>query len=455
MRKSILCLGVTAILAACNTSVKPDYTIVSGKIANVPNTTTKAFLIKNDFRDTLTLDNGVFKDTINIPEDGFYTFNVNREITTIYLTKGDSLNMVTDYKDFDDALTYTGSLAENNNYLASKTIFEQTLQKNTKAVYSKNPAEFKEAAKANTQTLDSLVSTSKTSDAFKAIEKKNNYYTYAGMMANYPMYHEHFAQVDSVDLPKDFYADVDSIKYDNEKLFLAYPAYKSLVSSKISKQFNENYEKTHSISGAFLATEKEIPNGKIKEDFLMNYSSLALSPDENMKKVYDIYMANLTSEENKDKIKKQYAILESIVPGKPSPTFNYENNAGGTTSLTDLKGKYVYVDVWATWCGPCKGEIPYLKKVEEEYHGKNIQFVSISIDEQKDHETWKNMIKEKELGGIQLMADKNWESDFAKEYNIRGIPRFILIDPQGNIVNADAPRPSNPELKELFDSLKI
>ena len=75
------------------------------------------------------------------------------------------------------------------------------------------------------------------------------------------------------------------------------------------------------------------------------------------------------------------ALREALPTGAASPTFtNYENYAGGTTSLEDLKGKYVYVDVWATWCGPCKREIPSLKKVEKEFHGKNIEFVSISVD---------------------------------------------------------------------------
>jgi len=138
--------------------------------------------------------------------------------------------------------------------------------------------------------------------------------------------------------------------------------------------------------------------------------------------------------------------------GTPSPKFsNYENHKGGTTSLDDLKGKYVYVDVWATWCGPCKREIPYLKEVEKEFHGKNIEFVSISIDKLGAHEAWKQMVSEKELGGIQLFAGNDLQ--FINDYGIEGIPRFILIDDKGNIVNSDAQRPSNPKLKEVLNGL--
>jgi len=139
--------------------------------------------------------------------------------------------------------------------------------------------------------------------------------------------------------------------------------------------------------------------------------------------------------------------------GKASPDFDYENFKGGKTKLSDLKGKYVYIDLWATWCGPCRAEIPFLQKIEEKYHGKNIEFVSISIDQAKDHEKWQKFVTDKNLGGVQLFADKNWESEFVTSYGVTGIPRFILIDPNGNIVNPDAARPSSPELQTQLDTL--
>jgi len=139
--------------------------------------------------------------------------------------------------------------------------------------------------------------------------------------------------------------------------------------------------------------------------------------------------------------------------GKPSPSFDYENFKGGKTKLSDLKGKYIYIDLWATWCAPCRAEIPYLQKLEEQYHGKNIEFVSISIDKAKDNEKWKKFVTDKHLGGTQLFADKDWESEFVVNYGVTGIPRFILIDPKGNIVSSDASRPSDPKLQEQLNSL--
>ena len=157
-------------------------------------------------------------------------------------------------------------------------------------------------------------------------------------------------------------------------------------------------------------------------------------------------------------------LKHELPTGSPSPTFtDFENVDGNTTSLSDLKGHYVYVDVWATWCGPCKAEIPHLKEVEQAYHDRNIRFVSMSIDDDRTHdgswdkarEDWKAMVADKELGGIQLFAPNGWKTDFVTAYKINGIPRFILIDPDGNIVSPDAPRPSSNKLKELLDSLDL
>lgn len=134
--------------------------------------------------------------------------------------------------------------------------------------------------------------------------------------------------------------------------------------------------------------------------------------------------------------------------GSVSPSFDYDNYKGGKTKLEDFKGKYVYLDIWATWCGPCIAEVPFIKEAEELYSNKNIVFISISIDKLKDLDKWKTMVDKKELGGVQLFADNDWESDFIKAYEIKSIPRFILIDPNGKVVKADAARPSSPKFNE-------
>ncbi len=167
------------------------------------------------------------------------------------------------------------------------------------------------------------------------------------------------------------------------------------------------------------------------------------------------------NEESKAAAFEQYRNMRDFkakiaaLAGKPAPQFtNYENYAGGTTSLSDLKGKYVFMDIWATWCAPCRAEIPFMKKLMEQFGDKNIAFVSISIDKKKDHDAWRQMVKEKEMKGIQLFADKDWDSDFIRAFHVEFIPRFILIGPDQKVIDAMMPKPSDPRTAEKLSSIK-
>ncbi len=223
------------------------------------------------------------------------------------------------------------------------------------------------------------------------------------------------------------------------------------------------------LAGKYLNEAIDLPENKFNEA-INNFKGAF----ETLKTEYSSLDEAFFNEQNENvnKIIKNYtdyyqsklAMRSEFRSGSPSPSFDgYENYKGGTTSLADLKGKYVYADIWATWCGPCKAEIPSLKKLEKSYHGKNIEFVSISVDDGRGYkgdataakEGWKKMIVEKDLTGVQLITPEGFKSKFIRDYKINSIPRFILIDPQGNIVNADAPRPSSSALTELFDFLKI
>ena len=132
-----------------------------------------------------------------------------------------------------------------------------------------------------------------------------------------------------------------------------------------------------------------------------------------------------------------------------SSDHKYMDIDGKMVALEDLRGKYVYIDVWATWCGPCKGEIPFLKKLEEEMRGKDVVFIGVALDEAKDKQKWIDFVMREALKGVQLHAS-GW-SQIAKDYEIKGIPRFMLIDRKGNIVSENAPRPSDPRLKKMIE----
>ena len=151
----------------------------------------------------------------------------------------------------------------------------------------------------------------------------------------------------------------------------------------------------------------------------------------------------------KSKFNAYCARALKTAPGQPAPDFSFPDINGKLVSLGDLRGKYVYIDIWATYCSPCRAEIPYLQKLEEKLKDKNIYFVSISVDTNK--KAWENMVKKDQLGGIQLRCGKN--PKFMDDYDISGIPRFILIDPEGRFCETHVGHPSTPGWGEHLTKL--
>jgi len=220
-------------------------------------------------------------------------------------------------------------------------------------------------------------------------------------------------------------------------------------------------EKSQSIGNPQLILDLEEALFKKKVDQLkFEYDSILTSYNN-----LDSTLYNSIHEQNNQLVtyfNNTYNKNKVMGKGILSPKFeNYMDVKGGKKSLDSFKGKYVYIDVWATWCRPCIQQIPYLQTLEKEYHNKNIEFVSISTDESRRsggsweaaEKKWRGFIKKKNMTGVQLWSGQDYS--FQQAYQINSIPRFILIDPEGKIVEANAARPSDPALKSLFTSLGI
>jgi len=434
---------------SCEQEATIDYAIFSGKIENSDGD--KLTVRGGDFKQVIAIaEDGTFSDTLKI-ESGYYRFS-HVEGSDIYLAPGYNLTLSLNTEEFDESIKYTGEGAKVNNYMASKLLKEEEIIPDYKAWYSKEESEYvaqaDELKSAQMQMLEDL---KEIDPSFYDLEQRNIRFNYLTSLTNFEGTHSYFTGDNEFKASERLLDPLDEIDYDNGEDYQKFSSYRNIVASK----FIDEYSITNNpdtISYTFKRI-KALKNENIRNG-LVQILRYRMSPSfEALSTLYDGIMEITTDEDYKKEITEKYNKVKELVMGKPSPKFNYVNNAGGKVSMDDLKGKFVYIDIWATWCGPCIREIPYLKEVEAAYEESNIQFVSVSIDTKKNFDKWKKMIVDKDLGGLQLYADGDWESSIITDYAIEGIPRFILIDPEGNIVSADAPRPSDPKLAEILDRL--
>lgn len=183
----------------------------------------------------------------------------------------------------------------------------------------------------------------------------------------------------------------------------------------------------------------------IADQFALGYITKA---PENIEDIYKAYLAAVG--EPSANIKEAYEANIKNVKGKKGINFKMNDINGKEIQFADLRGKAVYFDMWATWCGPCKQEIPYMAKLAEHYKGSDkIQIISVSLDEKVD--AWKKMITKDKPQWPQFIMPDNFNSELCKTYTIQGIPRFMMFDKNGNVISIDAPRPSDPNIINWID----
>jgi len=158
---------------------------------------------------------------------------------------------------------------------------------------------------------------------------------------------------------------------------------------------------------------------------------------------------------SKDIVDMYSAQVEAMINNK-SGVMAHDNEfcdaAGNVHRFSEFKGKVLYVDIWATWCGPCKMEIPHLAKVVEHFKDNDdVKIISISVD--TNRKAWENKIAADKPAWTQYIANKQQYAQISKDWGIMGIPRFILINKDGSIYDGDAIRPSNPKLIPLLEKM--
>lgn len=197
---------------------------------------------------------------------------------------------------------------------------------------------------------------------------------------------------------------------------------------------------------------KDVSNPYAMEKVLTLYAKWYYIKEDmaSLKKHHNKIINTVSDVETKEKIQEYYETALRVAPGTQVPNYKFKNRENKDVYLHDYRGKFIYIDLWASWCGPCKAQIPFVQARENECKeaNRNIAFVSISGD--KNEQAWRMSMEEHHCHGEQLIM--SYGTDFMKFLQVEGIPRFVLLDTEGKIVNANAPRPQAK--KEFYQMLE-
>lgn len=459
MIRRVLSIGAIVMsMVSCNTDYKNDYIILRGTISNPQSDDLRlSSLCYSTTKDISINEDGTFIDTLRVTVDNVMLYH-GGNLTYMYLEAGDDVQLTFDAENYANTIKFEGTGAEYNNYLLKKQSISKDILKGVGNVYLLSEPEFKNKQKdIAAATFKLLETTSNLPEEYIDRERRNIRYSYLNRLSDYEGNHAYYSKNQNFKVAKDFLKELKELDYNSSEDYFFSSSYSRLIGvycTVQARRFSDSLNIDQDV--AYLKAVNTLSNQTIKNIICYKSAKYGITYTSDLEGYYAEYLKGSTDEVNNKEIEESYRALKTVASGQPSPKFeNYESIDGTTTSLDDLKGKYVYIDVWATWCGPCKAEVPYLKEIEKQYHDKNIEFVSISIDTPDNRDKWKTMVEENELGGVQLLADNAFDSKFVQDYLIKGIPRFILLDPEGNIVTANAPRPSNEKLVALFDELKL
>ncbi len=451
-------LAVMALitLAACST-FGPKEVELSGQIDNLDNN--YALLISKGVTDTLWLNtDGSFTTTFMLEEPTYFTLRAGRIRNTIYLAPGDNLNVRVDIQNPTNNPVVDGKCALGNNLIWENNQTISELSKSFRDLYQLPLDEFELALDSIKTSLNTRVTNYGVNDKhFVALEKARIDYHLKSLKYDYPDYFSRISGEEYI-ADENFFAFIAELNFANTKHF-SINEYTGLVNKHIQKIYRDELKKDEHKGKSdfernlmlFGMIDSLVPNQIMKDYYKYTSTSETVkwASLEVAKNVAEYFLANTQTQVYTDIIRKALDKRMLLAPGQPAPEFTLTGIDGNTYSLSDFKGKLVYIDFWATWCGPCKRQLPFLKTMKEAYKGKSIAIIAISLDDDKN--AWVKMVTEDKLDGIQLHAERAWLSDVAQQYQVFAIPTFVLIDGEGKIIEYPAPRPSDPETGLLVD----
>jgi thiol-disulfide isomerase/thioredoxin/ASC-1-like (ASCH) protein len=410
-----------------------------------------------------SLGNGFLEFIVNEPT--LAKLKIGKKRIEVYLEPGYDLRAsIAEGK----AVNFSGIGSDINNYLAKISL----LKKNVENSGGKNISELdqekfllridsleKSLLSFHNQFIDSV----QLSDHIAILLKRRNEIGVLEIKQAYGWNHRNrstFEVPEPLDVSK-------KIPWDSTLLNVRMPAYAVLLHMYMQMRYyyplgvNKSLDEIENIKkeGSFLL-DRQIENEKyppFMEEFLraknIYFWLKTLGINKKTDSVFNTFKSHYLNSKCLAPLQDEYNEWLAISGGSQAPDFSGITIGGKSISLGSLKGKIVYADVWATWCAPCIEEIPHAKKLQKQFEGSDqVVFLNISVD--NDIEAWTRFISsDKDWSGLHINLQGESSDLFWKTYKIAAVPRYMLFDMEGKIVDANATRPSEGKIGEQIRSL--
>ena len=370
--------------------------------------------------------------------------DLNYEVK-LFLEPGDQLHIDADLLDLPQSLRFSGQGAANNQFLAAlRTRFSDYLRIDYKDLEVKTFRKTIDQRRVEmTRFLDEGCAQGGLTPAFVDYYRAEITYDWAKELVSYPRNYERQNGRENEALPEDYYDILDQFELVDEtaigtshyRTFLSrnflrlwqewhdQPATKQMAAEERRDQFETYVPYNHAkrllhgkVLYFFLA-------GEIVRDFQYGLFNIG-------EQRWAEFLQDNPYPEYTEVVKEIVLEASKVKPGQPAPGFTLDNLQGQSVSLSDFKGQAVFLDFWASWCGPCIEAVPHLEEIKQQTCDQKVVFLNISLDSADD---WHQAVDEHGLTGVHVHAPGGWQAAVAQLYQVRSIPSYFLVGPDGRM----------------------
>jgi len=457
MKRIFFVITAFAMLVSCKPAA--NEATISGTVNNPTSEHVEVHYYKNLVGNPLervevALDaNNSFTATLPLSQGQFvYVFVPGRNVR-LYLIPGAEVHVTFDAADPETAPVVQGKKALESQFLVS---YVHEVERKHGRMLMLNMAgdltaeEFLGAAEGGYNEkknfLENHESFRKLDREFVSLLRTNMLYDKYNLLLEYPMAFSHFhPEAGEPVFPEGYFdfLEKDNLFGDEFASSRSYFRFLQLyLNRKLSEEFDPQLsfaEQTFNLAETELSgLSREMVLG---ETVIMGLGFLEM---EQAKGLFDRFKALASNQAIIDIVQQEYDAMMAVAPGQPAPDFTLADINGNQVSLSDFVDKVVYLDFWASWCGPCMREVPYAKELKKRMAKEtDLVFLYISVD--SDANAWRNTVVQQQIQGVHLNVP-GFDHEVPQSFNLRGVPTFFIIGRDGKIIDNRPPRPSDPEI---------